>query len=379
MTISDPIRIGVIGAGYIAGVHGEAAAAIPGTVQIVAVADADPAAAERAARTHGWPRSYGDVAAMLAEEQLDAVIIATWPSTHLELIRQTVDAGIRVVLCEKPFVLTGEEALEVWALADQSGATIIEAFMYRHHPALDRIDQMLGRGDLGVLDHVRASFTYVNLAEENGIDPTDPNRPWRFRADQGGGALYDIGAYAINACTHVAGGLPVRVAAFGRVANVFGTSDKIMGLIDYDNEVVGMIEASEISETNQELQISGDRGTLHIPATWTIYDETEIAVRRAISTSHRDQSRIFRTLEDRFTVPKSNAFTDQLVDLAAVVRGRKAPRVGLAETVVNTITMEALATSLATREEIDVVIPDGVAAAFRATATSTVTASATGR
>lgn len=368
MTTSDPIRIGVIGAGYIAGVHGEAAAAIPGTVQIVAVADADPAAAERAAQTYGWPRSYGDVAVMLAEEELDAVIIATWPSTHLELIRQTIDAGIRVVLCEKPFVLTGEEALEVWALADSSGATIVEAFMYRHHPALDRIDQMLGRGDLGIIDHVRASFSYVNLAAENGIDPNDPNRPWRFRADQGGGALYDIGAYAINACTHVAGGLPVRVAAFGRVANVFGTSDKIMGLIDYDNEVVGMLEASEISETNQELQISGDRGTLYIPAAWTIYDETEISVRRAIPTSHRDQTRIFRTLEDRFTVPKSNAFTDQLVDLAAVVRGRTTPRVSLAETVVNTITMEALATSLATREEVDVVVPAGVADAFRAIA-----------
>lgn len=371
MTIQSPIRVGVIGAGYIAGVHGEAAAAIPGAIQIVAVADANPVAAEAAARTHGWSRSYGDVAAMLAAENLDAVIIATWPSTHLELIRQTIAAGVRYVLCEKPFVLTGQEALQVWALAGESGATVIEAFMYRHHPALDRIDQLLSRRDLGVIDHVRASFTYVNLAEENGVDPTDPNRPWRFRADQGGGALYDIGAYAINACTHVAGGLPVRVAAFGRVANVFGTSDKIMGLIDYDNSVVGMIEASEISESTQELQISGDRGTLYLPATWTIYDETEISIRRAIATSHRDQARIFRTLEDRFAVPKSNAFTDQLVNLAAVVREDAAPRVSLAETVVNTITMEALATSLAEREEVAVVIPDDVAVAFHAVALPT--------
>ena len=365
------VRVGVIGAGYIAGIHGEAAAAIPGSIQIVAVADSNPAAAAAAAAAHGWPRSYGDATDMLAAEQLDAVIIATWPSTHLELIRQVVDAGVRYVLCEKPFVLTGDEALQVWALAGQSGATIIEAFMYRHHPALDRIDQLLHRRDLGTVDHVRASFTYVNLAEENGIDPKDPNRPWRFRADQGGGALYDIGAYAINACTHAAGALPVRVAAFGRVANAFGTSDKIMGLIDYDNDVVGMIEASEISESTQELQISGDRGTLYLPATWTIYDETEISIRRAIPTSHRDQSRIFRTLEDRLTVPRSNAFTDQLVNLAAVVRGQSSPRVSLAETVINTMVMEALATSLSEREEVDVVVPDDVATAFRAVAIPT--------
>jgi predicted dehydrogenase len=365
MTEKSPVRVGVIGAGYIAGVHGDAASGIPAQLQIVAVADTNLEAAKRLADAHGWPATYDSVERMLSSEQLDAVIIATWPSTHLDLIRQCVSAGVRHILCEKPFVLTGEEALAVWALAQQTGATIIEAFMYRHHPAIQRIDQALASGTLGAVDHVRASFTYVNLAEENGIDPQDPNRPWRFRADQGGGALYDIGAYAINACTHVADALPVRVAAFGRVQNAFGTSDKIIGIIDYDNGVVGMIEASEISDSTQELQISGDGGTLYLPFAWTIYDETEIAIRRSIPTSHRDQSRIFRTLEERIQVPRSNAFRDQLLGTAAVVRGETTPLVGLAETVVNTITMEALALSLATRQEVDVVVPADVAAAFR--------------
>ena len=365
MTAPAPVRAGVIGAGYIAGVHGDAASAIPDRMQIVAVADTNVDAARRLAATYGWPSVYGSPEEMLSGEQLDVVIIATWPSTHLELIRTCVAAGIRHILCEKPFVLTGEEALAVWDLAHRSGATITEAFMYRHHPAIARIDRILSAGDLGTVDHVRASFTYVNLAEENGIDPKDPNRPWRFRADQGGGALYDIGAYAINACTHVADALPVRVAAFGRAENAFGTSDKIIGIIDYDNGVVGMIEASEISDSTQELQISGDGGTLHLPFAWTIYDETEVAIRRSIPTSHRDQSRIFRTLEERIPIPRSNAFQDQLVNTAGVVRGERSPLVGLAETIVNTITMEALASSLRTRQEVDVVVPDDVAAAFR--------------
>lgn len=364
MTVHPPVRVGIVGAGYIAGVHGDAASSIPGRLQIVAVADPNQAAARRLAETYGWPQVYAGVDEMLAAEQLDVVIIATWPSTHLSLIRECVDAGVKHILCEKPFVLTGAEALEVWELAQRSGATITEAFMYRHHPAIARIDRELEAGNLGTLDHVRASFTYVNLAEENGIDPKDPNRPWRFRADQGGGALYDIGAYAINACTHVADALPTRVAAFGRVENAFGTSDKIIGIIDYDNDVVGMIEASEISDSTQELQISGDGGTLYLPFAWTIYDETEISVRRSVPTSHRDQSRIFRTLDERIQIPRSNAFQDQLESIAAVVRGDREPLVTLAETVVNTITMEALAESLRTRREVDVEIPADVAAAF---------------
>lgn len=364
MTIAPPTRIGVIGAGYIAGVHGDAASAIPTQVQIVAVADPNCSAAERLAETYGWPSIYTDVQEMLDREELDVVIIATWPSTHLELIRQCVTSGIRHILCEKPFVLTGEEAVEVWALAEHSGAIITEAFMYRHHPAIARIDRILERDELGSLDHVRASFTYVNLAAENGIDPKDPNRPWRFRADQGGGALYDIGAYAINACTHVADALPVRVAAFGRAENVFGTSDKVIGIIEYDNGVVGMIEASEVSDSTQELQISGDGGTLYLPFAWTIYDETEISIRRSLPTSHRDQSRIFRTLDERIQIPRSNAFQDQLLTTAAVARNEREPLVTLAETVVNTITMEALARSLQTRAEVDVIVPDDIAASF---------------
>lgn len=364
MQETNPVRLGVIGAGYIAAVHGVAASAIPNELQIVAIADHNLPAAERLVAQHGWEAAYGDVDTMLAQGNLDGVIIATWPSTHLELIRKCVAAGIRYVLCEKPFVLTGDEALEVWNLVEQSGAVITEAFMYRHHPALDRIDGLLVAGELGALDHVRASFTYMNLANELGIDPQDPNRPWRFRADQGGGALYDIGAYAINACTHVAGAIPTRVAAFGRARNAFGTSDKIHGLIDYSNGIVGIIEASEVADSTQELQISGERGTLYLPFTWTIHGETAITIRRSIPTSHRDHLRQFRTIDDSFAVPHSNAFQDQLLNVAEVIRGVAVPRVSLAETVINTITMDALARSLQEREEIDVVIPGDVAVAF---------------
>jgi predicted dehydrogenase len=357
-------RVGIVGAGYIAGVHANAAAPISDVLRIVAVADADASAAQMMAARYGYGNAYGDVAAMLANERLDGVIIATWPSSHLELIHQCVGAGIRYVLCEKPFVLSGADAVDAWQLAERSGSTITEAFMYRHHPAIDRVDRLLASRELGTLDHVRASFTYVNLAAAGAFEPTDPSRPWRLRADQGGGALYDIGAYTINACTYAAAAIPTRVAAFGRQRNAFGTSDKIMGLIDYDNGVVGLIEASETSDCTQELQIFGELGTLHLPFTWTIYDESEITIQRSLPVTHRHPDQHFRTLTDRFAVPRSNAFQDQLMNAANVMRGAASPRVTLAETVVNTLTMEALATSLNEREEVDVRVPPEIARAF---------------
>jgi|APMI01.1.fsa_nt_gi predicted dehydrogenase len=368
LTTSSPLpaRFGVIGAGFIAGVHGLAAQAVPDQFTIVAASDANPAAAAAAAETYGWANSYGSVAEMIKAEELDGLIISTWPSTHLELIEQCIAGGVRLVLCEKPLVLTGEQALRVWDLAAASGTTVIEAFMYRHHPAIAKIEQIIASGRLGQIDHVRASFTYFNKSMVGTkVDPNDPNRPWRYRADQGGGALYDIGTYAVNASTHFAGAVPTRVAAFGRAKNEYGTSDKIMGLIDYENEVVGLLESSEVSDTNQEIQISGQYGTLHLPAAWNIYDATTITVRSSIAHDYRDQSRAFQTISDTFAVPASNAFKDQLLNVANVVQGSAQPRVSLAETVINTITMEALAVSLNEREEVDVEIPERVATAFR--------------
>lgn len=368
MTMPDfkPVRLGVIGAGYIATIHAEAAALIPSQVEMVAAVDANPVAAATLAERFGWEKSYSGVAEMLGNEVLDGVIIATWPSTHLQLIRQCIDAGIRYVLCEKPLLLTGKEALEVWSLVNESGTTLTEAFMYRHHPALQRVDEILASHQLGVIDHVRASFSYVNQAAELGIDPRDPSRPWRFQADQGGGALHDIGAYAINACTHVAAAVPTRVASFGRARNEYGTSDKVIGLIDYANGVVGMIEASEICDSTQELQISAELGTLYLPFTWTIYGESYISIRRSIGRAHRDPARVFRTIEDRLAVAGSNAFRDQLLNVAESIRGVASPRVSLAETVVNTITMEALARSLKEREEVEVTVPNDVTEALMA-------------
>jgi predicted dehydrogenase len=356
-------RLGIIGAGYIAGVHIDAASTVPG-IEIAAVADTQQAAAVRLVEQARTGRPYDDVARMLEREKLDGVIVATWPSSHLELIEQCVSAGVRYVLCEKPFVTTGADALAAWDLACGSEATITEAFMYRHHPAIDRVDRLLADRALGNLDHIRASFTYVNLALGRRFATNDPDRPWRLQPGRGGGALYDIGTYAINACTHTAASLPTRVSAFGRPRNDYGTSDKVIGLIEYQNGVIGMVEASEVSDSTQELQISGDLGTLYLPFAWTISGDSQITIRRSIDAKHRNPMESFRTLTDTFTIPASNAFRDQLLNAADVMRGVAQPRVSLAETIVNTIAMEAMATSLTERQEVGVAVPDDIATAF---------------
>lgn len=366
MNQNAPVRLGIVGCGYIAELHAKAAEGVSTELKIVAATDVNPSTADRLVKKHGWESSYSSLAEMIRDAGLDGVIIATWPTSHLDMIRECVGAGIRYILCEKPFVITAEEALTAWELVHKTGVTVTEALMYRYHPAIARIEEILASGTLGALDHVRASFTYLNQDRRlpRVIDPQDPNRPWRYRAEAGGGALFDIGVYTINACTFCSASMPTRVAAFGRAKNEYGTNDRVIGLIEYANGTVGMIEASERADTTQELQISGEYGTLRLPHAWTIYDESEISLRRVISAPYRKAETVFRTLEDRLAIPKADSFCHQLLHLAKVVRGTATPKLSLAETIVNTITMDALARSLRDRVEVDISIPPVVAAAF---------------
>ncbi len=366
-SMSSPLRVGLIGAGYIARVHVHAAAGLGSDLSICAISDTQISAARDLVELQGHGKAYEDVATMLEEERLDGVIIATWPSNHLELIQQCVEAGVRYVLCEKPFVLTGDQAMQVWSLADRAGAHVTEGFMYRHHPVFDRVDRILGERQLGVIDHVRASFTYVNRIVED-YRPDDARRPWRLQAELGGGALYDIGAYAVNACRYVANAAPTQVAAFGRQRNAHGTSDRVHALVEYANGAVGIVQASETAETSQELAIYGQQANLHVPQAWTVYDESELVLSRSIDAVHTEPDRHFRTLTDRLAVPRSNAFVDQLRQAAAVMRGAEQPRVALAETVVNTFTIEAMTTALFHQETVAVTVPPDVLRSLESTA-----------
>jgi predicted dehydrogenase len=367
-------RVGIVGCGLIAKEHGRAAREVAGELQIVACADTDIDAARAMAASFGWGAAYADVGEMIAGEQLDGVILATWPNTHSRLITDVLGRGIRVVLCEKPLVLTADEAMEVWTMATAIGASVIEGFMYRHHPGMRRVDSVVRSGSLGQIDHVRASFTYTNDDAGGGQHRfDDPHRPWRLRPDAGGGALNDIGSYAINASTHFAQSLPVRAVAFGRAPNAYGTNDQALGLIQYANGITAIVEASEAADANQDLQLSGKAGTLFLSDTWTPLDEPEIRVTRRVPPEYRDAHAPFRTLTTVYREPRANPFAEQLKHFAGVIRGDISTALPLAESVVNIHIMNALAESLRQGSPRSIDIPRDLAAEFTSRAASFLT------
>ena len=180
-----PVRWGFIGAGWIA--HRALAAAVHcadgAVLQAAAARDVD-----RARSLSPVGRSYGDYAALLADDDVDAVYISLNNDAHLPWTLRALEAG-KHVLCEKPLALTADEVSQMADAAQRHGRLVVEATWSRWHPRTRRAQAMIATGGLGRLVSVESGFTFPGVPENN----------YRLEVARGGGALYDIGPYSVGA------------------------------------------------------------------------------------------------------------------------------------------------------------------------------------
>ena len=284
---------------------------------------------------------------MIREHDLDAVLLATWPTQHREHVLGCLEAGVRSILCEKALATSGTEALEIRAAATEAGALVVEGYMYRHHPAIHRIDELLAAGEIGALDSVWAAFDMFAPEE---AQPDDPSRDWRQRLECGGGVPYDLACYCVDACNRFAGKPPRRVQAVSGTSERYKTVDRLFGLIEYEDGLVGGLESSRRADSNHELRLSGALGHLRLPVAWRIEAPTGVLLSRSAGWGK------FETT--RFPIPQTDPFRLQLERFALSVRGDAAPIPTLDESVLNAITMDTLLASAAEHASVPVELPD---------------------
>ncbi len=177
------VRWGFLGAGWIATrALAPAVAAADGAV-LLAVAARD---ITRAAALGPAGRVYDDYAGLVADDEVDAVYISLTNEVHAHWSIAALQAG-KHVLCEKPLAMNAREAVAMSEAANAAGRRLVEASWYRWHPRVRRAQELLAAGRIGSVRHVSAGFTFAgNLAGNYRLEPT-----------RGGGALYDVGCYAV--------------------------------------------------------------------------------------------------------------------------------------------------------------------------------------
>jgi predicted dehydrogenase len=347
MATSSPtlanVRLGIVGCGEHSHVHAAAARAVPG-VEIVACCDIDAAKAEAWAQQHGCHGWHRDLSHLLDQARLDGVILCTWPNQHTEQVRLCLSAGITNILCEKALVTSAAEARTTWELVRAQGANLMEGSMYRHHPAIRKLERILSYGDIGPVDSVRAVFHNYEPEDRTASGHADN---WRNRSDRGGGVPYDWMHYLVDSCNHFSGSRPRRVFASGSSSPERGVIYRIYGLIEYESGLVGIIENSKTASFSNMLQINCAHGILHLPVAWGILGESKI------TQTHRKPPWGY-ILSDTYEIAEANAFVLQLDNFCQVVRGTAAPLVPLTDSITNAMTTEALVASLREQRAVDV-------------------------
>lgn len=256
---TDTIRIGLIGAGGIAGAHVAGYLRNPETVTFAAVADPVRASAESRAGDSG-AAIYADYATMLAEADIDAVDICLPHHLHKDAIVAAARAG-KHILCEKPLCLSPEEAAEVDAAVAEAGVTLMCAHNQLFLPAVAKAKELIDDGALGRVYEVRTTDSFFN-----DFDPS--NMGWRAHAStSGGGELIDTGYHPTYLLLHLAGGSPVEVTAMlatHRLSFMEG-EDSAQVLVRFDNGVIGSLVTSwayQPADGTEKFSVVGELGSL---------------------------------------------------------------------------------------------------------------------
>ena len=199
---NQTIRWGIISCARIAD-----SAVIPGIQMsslstLYAIAGKNPQRLEDFKNRHKPEKAYHTYEELLDDPNVDAVYIPLPNSMHKEWVFKAAQKK-KHILCEKPLGLTAKEVLEMEAVCKENGILLMEAFDYRHNPAVIKVKELV---DQGVAGNIKLIEGYFSISLESRSDI-------RMIKHLGGGTVYDIGTYTVNLINYLMGRLPVTIKA----------------------------------------------------------------------------------------------------------------------------------------------------------------------
>jgi predicted dehydrogenase len=257
VTVKAIVNWGVLGAANIAVKH-----ALPGmtaapNARLLALASRDLAKARAVAESLDIPRAYGSYDELVADPEIDAVYVPLPNQLHFDWSVRALEAG-KHVLCEKPLCLDSAQVAELCRVRDRTGRLIEEAFAFRNHPQWAKVAEIIASGALGAVRSVHGTLA------KQFFDAADI----RNNPAAGGGALYDMGSYAISACNMIFRRAPARVVAALERDPAFHTDRLSSALLDYGDAHAAFTVATQSGSaawgTHQQLSIVCAKGWMRL-------------------------------------------------------------------------------------------------------------------
>lgn len=284
--------------------------------ELCAVASRDHARTREVCDAFGVPTAHRTYDSLLADDTVDAVYVALANDAHAPYATAALDAG-KHVLCEKPLALSLAEADAMADAAKANERLLVEASWYRWHPRVRLAQRLLHEIDaIGAVRYVSAGFTFAGVADGN----------YRLDPAKGGGALYDVGCYAVSAALWAFGTPPRTVEAKADVGPT-GVDLTASLSVSFDGGEAD-VRASIAEEPRQWLVVVGERGEIELrghPFTAWDGEGTELW----LSTGESER------------VAPANAYRLMVENVSAVAEGRDGWVLPLAESRLTAAVLDA--------------------------------------
>lgn len=227
--------------------------------------------AEVAARFN-IPTAYESHEELLADPNIEAVYLPFPNGLHADWIVAAAEAG-KDILCEKPLVANAVDYRRVMQACERNGVNLMEAFMYRFHPQHQKVREFIDGGRIGEVVSMHARFHFAMNRTEGEV---------RLQPGLDGGALNDVGCYAIDIMNMVMGRAPETVYGKG-TSRTDPVDTTVAAILDY-GDVVGTLDCGFEGPRINTFHIIGTEGSITLNSAFDP-DPDETA---QITLTHRD-------------------------------------------------------------------------------------------
>src|SRR5918998_992312 len=259
------------------------------TGELVAVGSRTREAAERFGDEWDIPRRHASYEALLDDERVAAVYIATPHPFHAEWAIRAAEAG-KHILCEKPLGLNHAEAMAIVEAAREHGVFLMEGFMYRCHPQTARLVELLRERAIGDVRVIEATFAFDTPFKAEGRV---------YSNALGGGGILDVGCYCVSLARLVAGvaagqrsgevAEPVEVTGVGQLNQETGVDEYALATLKFPGGILAQLATGVRVRMENAVRIYGSEGEIVLPSSWLPGREGEVP--RIVVRRHGEEPR----------------------------------------------------------------------------------------
>jgi predicted dehydrogenase len=238
--VTDKVRVGVVGLGYWGPNLARNFDRLPGA-ELAYCCDLDETNLAKARGLYPATTVTDDYAQLLADDELDAIVVATSVPTHYKLGKMAIEAGKHTFI-EKPIALKAADAQDLLDTAEEYGVKLMVGHLLEYHPAVAKMKELIESGELG-----KVFYAYANRLNLGKVR-TDENALWSF------------GPHDISVLNYLTGDEPVEVSARGECYLQDDVEDVVFGYIKYKSGVVGHLHVSWLDpHKSRKITVVGEK------------------------------------------------------------------------------------------------------------------------